>query len=116
MNEQDLMERLTAFVASVHPAPARLRTDPEVRSVLIELYGRDYDEIWATLRRYFDENGAAFAVVYALHAGIGDELFDLVELPLMLERLERDTNRLRRVWPLSVLEYDRLPDLWAVRA
>lgn len=116
MNEQELMERVTAFVASVHPAPARLRTDREARDALIALYDFDYHQIWATLSKYFNENAAAFGALYSMHAGTGDDLFDLIELPLMLERLERDKARLRRAWPLAFWEYDRLPDLWAVRA
>lgn len=96
-----LLGRLDAAVRALHPEPKRLQHDAELFEALTALYGLPSREIWSSrLEPFFAVNAEALVVLYDEHRALPEaEILDLIEAPLVLELLERDSARLRAVWP-----------------
>lgn len=98
----DLLVCLRTVSISLHPEPTELRHDEELFEILLSLYGTTPTEIWRRLRRFLETRREGLEILYAEHRSLPEaELLDLVEAPMILELLERDSARLSAAWPGS---------------
>jgi hypothetical protein len=107
-----LVAWLKLVATSFHPAPEQLGHDEGLMQALLELYPMALlDLIEKLLAPFVEANTDALGVLYREHAVFPEaELLDLVEAPMILELLERDSARLASIWPGSPAPLIRLAD------
>lgn len=112
--EPQLRSRLTVASARLHPDPQALRGDAELFAQLVSLYGKPPRRIWGeNLEPFLSANAEALQVLYREHRFLPEAaVLDLIEAPMVLERLDRDTARLQTVWPLDRSSLVVLADAW----
>jgi len=105
-----LHQQLISAASSLHPRPERLGSDPRLRDALLALYGEEPQRFWGgRVKAFLERNNEALSILYEEHGVLGGTpLLDLVEAPLVLERLENDQARLAANWPLALSELVRL--------
>lgn len=100
----------------MHPAPARLQCDLELRAILLNLYDEREEVVWAeVVAPYIEAHRPALENVLREHARDPSwNLLDTPEVLLLLERADRDRERLRLAWPGPASVLARLSDVWGV--
>lgn len=115
MTVEPLTERLRAAIAPLHPRPAELTTDEDLRAALLPLFGElTPDQIWKEhVQPFLEYRRAEFENVYREHkeAPLLASV-DALEFPILLERAENDSLALERAWPLDNIELLRISDAW----
>lgn len=94
--------------------PHVLRGDAELFARLISLYDKPTDRIWTQdLEPFLSANDEALRVLYREHRFLPEAaVLDLIEAPMVLERLTRDAARLQTIWPLDRAALVVLADAW----
>jgi hypothetical protein len=100
---RNLQRELAMATAALHPRPNQLRSDPELFQALLLLYGVTPERIWSErLRPLLIVDAQPLAVLYEEHAALADAaVLDLIEAPMVLERLRNASAHLQAIWPLD---------------
>jgi len=111
-----LLRRLRVVVEKLHRDPLLIRSDPRVFAALVRLYPFPVREIWQrAVEPYVLAQWAMLDRLYDEHAALPvARVLDLVEAPLVLERLDHDVRRLERAWPLGHSLLDEVASSWGV--
>jgi len=109
--------RLRHALSTVHHDAGRIHHDDALREILVALYpGGEPDRAWSEfVGPYLCEQRAGLLNVWREHRE--DTSFTLLDRPealLVLERAERDRERLRRTWPGPPSVLVRVSDVWGV--
>jgi hypothetical protein len=111
---QLLRDKLWLTAAGIHPHATKLRSSDELFETLVRRYGLPANAIWSErLLPFLRSHREALNLLYAEHAVLPEaKLLDLVEAPLILERLSCDSRRLREAWPLPLSQLALLASAW----
>ncbi len=90
-------------MSKLHPQPGALRDDAELFQVLLALYAKPARSVWSEdVEPFVNSHEEALKLLYDEHRVLPEaHALDLIEAPLVLERLENDSARLARDWPLD---------------
>ena len=98
-----LQHGLVVVTAALHPQPERLRSDTELQRAILALYNVSPECAWtAHLLPFLVADTEPLRVLYEEHASLPEaKVLDLIEAPMVLERLRHDSARLQAIWPLD---------------
>jgi len=116
LEAQNLQCRLAVATAALHPRPNQLRSDPELFRALLSLYGTTPERIWSErVQPFLTTDANPLAVLYEEHAALAEAaVLDLIEAPMVLERLRSDSARLQAIWPLDRSDLVLLSAAWGL--
>jgi hypothetical protein len=111
-----LRSHLYGALAGLHPEPRSVRSSDVLLDVLIGLYDLPESAIWRdVVAGFMDAQRPALENLYDEHSAFPEaRILDMVEAPLVLERLDRDSARLVARWPLALSELETLANAWGV--
>jgi hypothetical protein len=93
-----LRQQLKRAAAAHHPRPRSLRRDRALFNGALALYGEAPREVWVEhVEPFLGANGDEIDALY--RSTPRHELLDLIEAPMILERLAADRRRVERLWP-----------------
>jgi hypothetical protein len=112
--ERWLSGRLEAALSKVHPEPGELHDEADLVQILLALYAKPARSVWTQdVEPFLNSHEEALRLLYDEHRALPEaHLLDLIEAPLILERLENDSARLARDWPLDRASLRILSAAW----